>query len=311
MIVTARSQSTQAPQSERGFVIVAVLWIIAALSSLAVIFSVYLSNSATALATNDTALQTEALVSSSLELTAYRLSQSGGDARPAKGSFQYRLSDANVFVSFTSEAARIDLNTAPKEFLANLFVVLGADQAKASDYADRLVAWRTKPAAGQADEEEALYRAAGLSYSPRQAPFAHVDELALVVGLPRELVERALHYVTVFNGSPSVDVLIAAPEVIAALPGMTASGLNSFLNERPNLPRDGGAIDAALGPAKTEAAVQDSRSFRVVTTISFANGRRTATEAIIALGGKDDPYRVLSWQDDLPLSNNPRVPERG
>ena len=35
--------------SERGFVIVAVLWILAALSALAAIFSIYLSNSARAL----------------------------------------------------------------------------------------------------------------------------------------------------------------------------------------------------------------------------------------------------------------------
>src|ERR1700756_1240658 len=59
--------------SERGFVIIAVLWILAALAALATIFSVYLSQSSRALAVTDTRLVTEALVSASLELTAYQL----------------------------------------------------------------------------------------------------------------------------------------------------------------------------------------------------------------------------------------------
>ena len=117
-----------APSAERGFVIVAVLWIIMALSALAVIFSLYLSASAQALALNDTALQTEALVSASLELTAYQLTLAGEKARPSRGSFHFRMDDADVLVTFTSEAARIDLNFAPKEVLAGLFAGLGATE---------------------------------------------------------------------------------------------------------------------------------------------------------------------------------------
>jgi general secretion pathway protein K len=290
--------------SESGFVIVAVLWILVALSALAMIFSVYISNSARALAVADFSLQTEALVSSSLELTAYRLSTSGDDARPPMGSFRYRLSGADVAVSFVTEAARIDLNAAPKELLENFFFVLGADQEKAGEYAERIVAWRTRPATDKAESEEALYRAAGLSYSPRQAPFAHVNELGLVLGIPRQLVERALPFVTIFSGSPGVDALVAAPQVVAALPGMTTSGLNDFLNVRAGLPRDESTIAAALGPAKAAASVQQSKSYRVSTAIRFANDRQTTVEAVIALGGGKEPYRVLSWQDDAALPGN-------
>ena len=48
---------------ERGFVIVAVLWILVALSALATIFSVYLSKSARVLGANDIGIQAEALAS--------------------------------------------------------------------------------------------------------------------------------------------------------------------------------------------------------------------------------------------------------
>ncbi|HEX9590117.1 MAG TPA: type II secretion system minor pseudopilin GspK, partial [Bradyrhizobium sp.] len=214
--MTQKLQRAPARASERGFVIVAVLWILAALAALATIFSVYLSNSAQALAVHDTGLKAEALVSASLELTAYQLLLAGDKARPALGSFHFRLDNADVLVSFTSEAARIDLNFAPKEMLANLFAGLGADQQAAKEYADRIVGWRTRPTANAANDEEALYGAAGLAYSPRQALFAHVNELSLVLGLTPVLIDRALPFVTVFSGSSNVDVLVAPPEIIAA-----------------------------------------------------------------------------------------------
>ncbi|HEY4820651.1 MAG TPA: type II secretion system minor pseudopilin GspK, partial [Xanthobacteraceae bacterium] len=55
-----------------GFVIIAVLWILIALATLASIYSIYIGNSALALAVVDDGLQTEAAVSTGLELTAYR-----------------------------------------------------------------------------------------------------------------------------------------------------------------------------------------------------------------------------------------------
>jgi general secretion pathway protein K len=304
--VTRELRRTAAIPSERGFVIVAVLWILAALSALATIFSVYLSNSAQALAVSDTGLQAEALVSASLELTSYQLLLASDKARPARGSFHFRLDNADVLVTFASEAARVDLNFASKEMLSNLFAVLGADQRAAKEYADRIVGWRTRPSVNAANDEEALYGAAGLTYSPRQSFFTHVNELSLVLGLPPVLVDRALPFVTVFSRSSNVDVLIAPPEVIAALPGMTPSALKDFLSQRPALSSDPPAIATALGPAQASATIPKSTSFRILTTVKFDNGRRTSSEVVIALGEDKDPYRVLSWQDDVEAGRRPR-----
>jgi general secretion pathway protein K len=292
-----------ATSSERGFVIVAVLWILAALAALATIFSMYLSGSARALAIGDTALQAEALVSASLELTTYQLLLAGDTARPSHGSFHFGMDGADVVVAFTSEAARIDLNFAPKDVLANLFAGLGANRAAAKEDADRIVGWRTRPMPGTANDEEALYGAAGLGYSPRQSLFTHVNELALVVGLAPPLVDRVLPFVTVFNGSSGVDPLIAAPEVIAALPKLTPD--KDTLGEPPALANDTPASADAPG-SKAAAATAKSTSYRVATTINFNDGRRTSSEVVIAIGDKEDPYRVLFWQDDV----EPSAPAR-
>ena len=282
------------PSGERGFVIVAVLWILAALSSLAMVFAAHLSASTRAIAVNETALQTEALVSASLELTAYQLSLADESAKPPHGAFHFRMDDASVEVAFTSEAARIDLNLAPKEMLAGLFTTLGAGKDAAIEYADRVVGWRTRPVPGSANEEEARYNSAG--YSPRQAPFTHVNELALVVGLPPALVERALPFVTVFNGSPDVDPAIAAPEVIEAIPDKSADRRNPFVDSSTSLK---GVRPQPSDSAKNDASTAKSPCYRVETTIRFRNGRRAISEVVIAMGDKVEPYRVLSWQDDI------------
>ncbi len=285
------------PSSQRGFVIVAVLWILIALSSLAMIFSMYLSASAHALAIGDAALKAEALVSAGVELTAYQLALAADDKRPPRGSFRFRMNDADVAVTFTSEAARIDLNLAPKELLAGLFAALGARKDAAMEDAERIVGWRTRPQPGTVNDEAALYAAAGLSYPPRQSLFTHVNELALVVGLPPALVERALPYVTVFNGSSNVDPAIAAPEVVAALPRKDKSA--DLFGDRTAPSSNLSTADGAATRSGGDPAAAKSTCYRIDTTVSFGNGRRISSEVVIALGDTAEPYRVLSWQDDI------------
>src|SRR5215470_13084616 len=137
----ARITGHRCADGERGFVIVAVLWLVGALAALAVIFSLYLSSSARALALNDTALQAEALVSAGVELTAYQLQLAGENGRPSHGQFRAQLNGADLAVSFVSETARIDLNAAPKELLAGLLTVLGAKDEDARQSDNRIGAW--------------------------------------------------------------------------------------------------------------------------------------------------------------------------
>jgi general secretion pathway protein K len=293
----AISRRYKAFGSERGFVLVAVLWLLAALAALAAIFSAFLANSARAIAVNDNALQTEALVSAAVELTAYQLGLSG-DERPSLGAFHTRLNGAEISVSFVAESARIDLNHAQKPLLAGLLTVLGAAPERANDYADRIIGWRTEGTPCAAGGEDALYRAAGLTYGPRLGPFAHVGELSLVLGLPPALVERALPYVTVFSGINGIDAANAPPEVIAALPGMTPLILKQFLDDRANLGNDAEAIKRALGSAAASASADKCDAYRILVRLRLRNGWQTASEVVIGLGRDEKtPYHVLAWHD--------------
>src|SRR5215467_10372357 len=140
VIVQRRKQA-----SSDGFVLVAVLWILSALAALAAIYLIYVANTAMAVAGSDDAIEADALMSASVELTAYQLIDMPEESRPTRGAFNFRLGRATVAVEFCSDAARIDLNEAPKELLSGLFVALGAQPGPAAEYADRIVGWRTTP----------------------------------------------------------------------------------------------------------------------------------------------------------------------
>src|SRR5689334_18155453 len=89
-----------------GFIIVAVLWILAALATLASIIAVYVINAANAFTVHDERLQSEALTRASVELSIYNLMRNAED-QPSRGSFVFRMGTASVSAEFNSELARI------------------------------------------------------------------------------------------------------------------------------------------------------------------------------------------------------------
>jgi general secretion pathway protein K len=331
-------------RASRGFILVAVLWILAALATLVVIFSIYLARTSVSLSVNDSDIQTEALVYAALELTAYQVStpNAGGSAQgggagtstaaarlgatpqpaaqqrrnsdvpqpPARGDFSFRLGRANVVVSFIPETARIDINAASPELLTNFFAALGVQRQQAEQYVQRIAGWITTPRATQAvlpaaSNEEALYRAAGRTYLPRGAPFAHIDELSLVVDIPPGIIERAKPFLTVYTGKAQIDILDAAPEVVAAIPGVTPNMLQS-LGEARRTGADPQQVSRLLGalPMQGVVSIEAGDTFRVQVRIRYDNGRQAAAEVVIRTGANDRPYGVLWWRNGFEALSN-------
>ncbi len=197
------------------------------------------------------------------------------------------MDDADVVVTFTSEAARIDLNFAPKEMLAGLFAGLGANKDAAMDDADRIVGWRTRPRPAAPMTRKRSMPAAGLNYPPRQSLFTHVNELALVVGLPPALVDRALPFVTVFNGSSDVDATIAAPEVLAACPKTDSDKPKDALGGRHRRsPSDPTAATRATRPGC-------DRNGRKAPATGSRRRSISATAAALRVGSRDRARRQV------------------
>ena len=154
----------------------------------------------------------------------------------------------------------------------------------------------------EADQNKEVkdYKEAGYAYAPRQAAFQSVLELPLVLGIPPYIVERVLPLVTVFSGSAQIDVRVAPPEVLSALPNVTPEEVQKVLAQRAQNPLDGEALLQVLESARASASVKTSPATRVGMQIRLDNGRTARAEAVILvlLKGGDEPYRVLSWHDD-------------
>jgi general secretion pathway protein K len=287
-------------RNARGFIVVAVLWILASLSALVLIYLTYVTNTAVVVAGSTDRVQAEALETAGLELAVYQLPPAkgeggGGRGRPTSGTFDARIGTGKVSVTFRSEAARIDLNAAPKNLLSGLMTGLGVAPSDAGAYADHIIAWRAPTKLGDDDPENSFYRTSGIAYIPRHAPFPQVEELWLVKGIPPLVIERMLPFVTVFSNLATINILDAAPQVLAALPGMTPENLQAFLTQRgdPTI-----RPDSLLGMAGGGAALAPSNAYRVTIAAESGSGRRSAAEVVILLlDGADEPYRVLSWRN--------------
>ena len=312
-----------APTQRAGFIIVAVLWIIGALATLAVIYSLYVRQTALSFVGHDERLQAQAMAMSGIELAAYQLTKPANAAdaantanaankanttnaaaaastpRPLRGQFTFNQGTAAIRVGFVSENSRIDLNFAPKQLLAGLLGSFGVPNDEALNDADYIIGWRSPIKTGQSDPEAAAYQASGRAYGPRHGPFQHLDELALVADLHPTLVDRILPYVTVYSGRPEVNVLIAPPRVLEAVPGMSPEGLRQLLNTRQSDPQD--VAKAQLGAASQYLTIDAAAAYRVTVAVQFPTGARFRSQAVILLANAGGvPYRILSWQDDVP-----------
>ena len=202
-----------AARAQNGFVLVAVLWILAALATLATIYSSYTVNTAGASRVADDRVQAEASIRAGVEMAVFRQLAAPEKARPARGGFDMRVGRTAVSVRFRSEGARIDLNAAAPDLLAGLFTAVGVDSSQAETFADRIVGWRTKSTAGadakagaaaqtpaddkggaaaqtladdkddKAAKEDKLYSEQHMPYPPRHAPFDNALELSLLPGI--------------------------------------------------------------------------------------------------------------------------------
>lgn len=277
-----------------GFILVAVLWILVALTTLVMVYAVYVRQTAAIFPVHTARLRTQALAEAGVELAAYQL-LANRRSEPTRGHLKFQMSGAVVDVDFRSENAFIDLNAAPQELLAGLFSALGASQHEADQFSRRIVAWRTPSPVKETDDEAGLYRTAGLPYGPRRGAFQSVHELGLVLGLTPTFVDRALPYLTVYSGQPEIDVLDAAPMVLAALPGVSPERLHDIMAIRANAPLD--VLTARFGARARLITVHPTDTYRIGIRVVFHDGSfRAAYDVDVMLLRNDQkPYSVLSW----------------
>jgi general secretion pathway protein K len=280
----------------RGSILVAVLFLSAVLGVFAAVATASLHAGTDASRGFAEALRTAEAMRGAIEHIA---GSSGSGGLPRSGTTKIALGETSVVVTFRDEIARIDLNHAAPELLAGIFRSVGVEAALAQRYAARIAAWRNPEDRGGAERN--AYRAAGRIDGPRNGPFLHVAELALVLGIAPRVAAAVAPYVTVASGDERINPLLADPPVLLAIPGMNQDRVLNFLQDRQfrNLaPKD---QIARLGPIDDYVTDGQSQAVRLEGRVRFGGRNDRPFEVVVAvLPGDSEPFRILAWDANPP-----------
>lgn len=298
------------PRGERGFALVAVIWIATLLAVVAFIFTTsvrsYISSAEADLATAGA----EALAEAGVNLAVLDLVTSAGiDGRrrfPVDGSSVVcRLGDGDLLtLSVRDEAGKADLNVASDGLLRALFMGLGLSRPDADARVDAIGDFKDSDSDKRLNGAETdEYAAAGMIAGPKNAAFDAVEELAGIPGFDGELVRKLRPFLTVHSGQDGIDPGSVSAELAAAL----RRGYEDGQDALPSL-LDG---SSPLPPPFVSASTQ--RVFGIQSEVRTARGARFVREAVVSLvegvssartapGGRSNasakelPYRIWRWR---------------
>jgi general secretion pathway protein K len=218
-------------KSEEGIALIAVLWMLALLSLVAATLSLE-TRSSTSIARNtaenaaaraaaDAGIQRAILDLQTRAPTNTRIFLTDGTL------YAWQFANCRVHISIRDEASKIDLNTAPEALLAALFAAVGVNRGKAQSLAAAIADFRDADNMPRPQGAEgAEYRAAGLAWGPKNAPFQTVEELQQVLGMTPEIYERAAPDLTTYTAnSVTATFPAAADKRLTRIVGQ--AGLNS------------------------------------------------------------------------------------
>jgi general secretion pathway protein K len=160
-----------------------------------------------------------------------------------------------------------------------------------------------------AEKEE--YKDAGLSYQPSNKPFQTIEELQLVLGMNEQVYNWLESLVTVYSGQPSVDLNLAAREVLQVLPGVDAGLIDGYIAARRESAIYGSpapvfgmtvasqpAVGAAIGSMSDNNVTEQKGVVTVVTEARLDNGITVMIKALIKRADivGSPPFQTLKWR---------------
>ena len=286
--------------NNRGSILVAVLFLAAVISVFVAVATRSLQAGTDASRSFAESLRAEEAMRAAIEqVTAL----AGTGAAPQLAGTIVALGATIVEMRSSDEISRIDLNNAPIDLLAGIFRVVGVEAPEARRYAARIVDWRDPDdqLVEEGGAERTAYRAAGRTDGPRNGPFTHVAELALVLGIPQRAAAAVAPYLTVASGNAKVNPLLADPPVLLAIPGLKQDQVRSFLQDRLSRNLAPENLIARLGPLEDYVTDQTSKTIRYAGRVRFGGRNDRRFEAVVSVvSGDTEPYRILAWDANPP-----------
>lgn len=198
-----------------GVALVAVLWMVAALSVLALGLAATTKSEVRSAQGVRARAEAAALGDAAIQLAVLEL-RSTDIGYEEYVRFDYQLGGRSISVAAVPAGGLVDLNQAGEELLIGLFAGSGGvDPELAAELAHRVVAWRTPGLLVEAED----YAAAGVAFRPRGGPFEYPEDLLQVLGVSYPLYARVRDLITVRGGGAGVAPKAASEAVLTLLAG--------------------------------------------------------------------------------------------
>lgn len=198
-----------------GVALVAVLWMVAALSVLALGLAATTKSEVRSAQGVRARAEAAALGDAAIQLAVLEL-RSTDVGYENYLRFDYQLGGRSITVAAVPAGGLVDLNQASEQLLIGLFAGSGGlDPEFAAELAHRVVAWRTPGLVVEAED----YAAAGVAFRPRGGPFEYPEDLLQVLGVSYPLYARVRDLITVRGGGAGVAPKAASEAVLTLLAG--------------------------------------------------------------------------------------------
>lgn len=290
--------------ASRGIALVSVLWITGLLAVMAASFASSTRTQARLAHNQEQNARAEALADAGIHRAVFRLIDPNPEAAWRAGEpYAFSLGEGDVQVRIEDEDGKIDLNGAPLELVAGLFVALGLAEDEARMLADRIGDFRDEDSEPRPrGAEDDAYSLAGLARGAADRPFATESELLRVLGMTQALYELVRPYVTVYSGAEGVDPTRAPRPVLEALPGITPSLVEALL--RGEIDPFSLSQDQPLPVGLEDYLVPSRELIFTIRALGRTSAGRFLRQAVIELdASRDRPFLVYAWsRGPRPLS---------
>ena len=239
----------------------------------------------------------------------------GKEVYRTDGTFYFgEMSNGYCKFSITDESGKININTLTDSsgiILNNLLVNSDVEKETADTIVDSILDWKdTDDLTRLHGAENDYYMSLPNPYKTKGANFDNLEELLLIKGVTSKILygdgEKSglINFITLYSNSSMININIAAPEVLKAIPFMSDENVQQIMNYRnaDNTKKGGTDIQAVSAGDYAKISQYVSTGDSNVYAIEVLGYKEKDNDkkgyplkAVIMIEG-NDRYRILYYQ---------------
>ena len=289
--------------TERGMILVVVLWTVAMMTVIVVALSVYAQRSLSLAGVETSRLRTEMALKSGVEAGGAMILGTKSDLRIFFDGRPVRADLGGgqlVDIGIRDATGLIDINRAQAPLLAGLFTRVSGSDGGSRKSAETIVAWRERHG-GVEKKPGATAEVEELGGKKPEEPPPVFFSLAQLYGIegtnPAEL-DKMLPYISLYSHGGRINPMAAPEPVLQSVPDMEADDIAKLLEARIRRNAENPGMQRILAKYENFLTVAES-SVYLVTVKAVSGGGLIAgsrLEATIVLDTDGTvPFRVLAW----------------